>query len=102
MPKVKHIFYGEENFMLRKLYNSIDLSEDDYRVMKLAYNQDDDILPCKDLEALKEESGPIIIFVLYESDNYTAIQNLEELGYINGEDFFVAARFLSFLDGGFA
>ena len=36
------------------------------------------------------------------SDNYTAIQNLEELGYINGEDFFVAARFLSFLDGGFA
>ncbi|WP_270742204.1 glycosyltransferase [Holdemanella biformis] len=102
MPKVKHIFYGEENFMLRKLYNSIDLGEDDYRVMKLAYNQDDDILPCKDLEALKEESGPIIIFVLYESDNYTAIQNLEELGYINGEDFFVAARFLSFLDGGFA
>lgn len=102
MPKVKHIFYGEENFMLRKLYNSIDLSEDDYRVMKLAYNQDDDILPCKDLEALKKESGPIIIFVLYESDNYTAIQNLEELGYINGEDFFVAARFLSFLDGGFA
>lgn len=102
MPKVKHIFYGEENFMLRKLYNSIDLSEDDYRVMKLAYNQDDDILPCKDLEALKEESGPIIIFVLYESDNYTAIQNLEELGYINGEDFFVAVRFLSFLDGGFA
>lgn len=102
MPKVKHIFYGEENFMLRKLYNSIDLSEDDYRVMKLAYNQDDDILPCKDLESLKDESGPIIIFVLYESDNYTAIQNLEELGYINGEDFFVAARFLSFLDGGFA
>lgn len=102
MPKVKHIFYGEENFMLRKLYNSIDLSEDDYRVMKLAYNQDDDILPCKDLESLKDENGPIIIFVLYESDNYTAIQNLEELGYINGEDFFVVARFMSFLDGGFA
>ena len=102
MPKVKHIFYGEENFMLRKLYNSIDLSEDDYRVMKLAYNQDDDILPCKDLEALKEESGPIIIFVLYESDNYTAIQNLEELGFENGKDFFVVARFMSFLDGGFA
>lgn len=102
IPKVKHIFYGKENFMLRKLYNSIDLSEDDYRVMKLAYNQDDDILPCKNLEALKEENGPLIIFVLYESDNYTAIQNLEDLGYINGEDFFVAARFLSFLDGGFA
>lgn len=102
MPKVKHIFYGEENFMLRKLYNSIDLSEDDYRVMKLAYNQDDDILPCKDLEALKEDSGPIIIFVLYESDNYTAIQNLEELGFENGKDFFVVARFMSFLDGGFA
>ena len=45
---------------------------------------------------------PIIIFVLYESDNYTAIQNLEELGFENGKDFFVVARFMSFLDGGFA
>lgn len=102
MPGVKHIFYGEENFMLRKLYDSINLSEDDYRVMKQAHNQDGDILPCKDLEVLKEENGPLIIFVLYESDNYTAIQNLEELGFKNGKDFFVVARFMSFLDGGFA
>lgn len=102
MPGVKHIFYGEENFMLRKLYDSINLSEDDYRVMKQAHNQDGDILPCKDLEVLKEENGPLIIFVLYESDNYTAIQNLEELGFENGKDFFVVARFMSFLDGGFA
>lgn len=40
--------------------------------------------------------------MLYESDGYTAIQNLEELGYVNGEDFFVVARFMSFLDGGFS
>ncbi len=102
MPGVKHIFYGEENLMLRKLYDSINLSEDDYRVMKQAHNQDGEILPCKDLEVLKEENVPLIIFVLYESDNFTAIQNLEELGFENGKDFFVVARFMSFLDGGFA
>lgn len=101
IPGVKHIFYGEENFMFRKLFNSIKLGEDDYRVMKQSYNQDGDILPCKDLEVLKEENGPLIIFVLYESDNYTAIQNLEELGFKNEEDFFVVARFFSVYDGGF-
>lgn len=101
IPGVKHIFYGEENFMFRKLYNSIKLGEDDYRVMKQSYNQDGDILPCRDLQVLKEEKGPLIIFVLYESDNFTAIQNLEELGFKNEEDFFVVARFFSVYDGGF-
>lgn len=98
---VKHIFYGEENFMVREIYKLIKLGKDDYRVLKQARNYDDDILPCKNLEALEEECGPIIIFVRYESDNNTAIQNLEELGFVNGEDFFVIARFTSFLNGGF-
>lgn len=98
---VKHIFYGEENFMVREIYKLIKLGKDDYRVLKQARNYDDDILPCKNLEALEEERGPIIIFVRYESDNNTAIQNLEELGFVNGEDFFVIARFTSFLNGGF-
>lgn len=98
---VKHIFYGEENFMVREIYKLIKLGKDDYRVLKQARNYDDDILPCKNLEALEKECGPIIIFVRYESDNNTAIQNLEELGFVNGEDFFVIARFTSFLNGGF-
>lgn len=98
---VKHIFYGEQNFMDREIYKLIKLGKDDYRVLKQARNYDDDILPCKNLEALEEECGPIIIFVRYESDNNTAIQNLEELGFVNGEDFFVIARFTSFLNGGF-
>lgn len=99
---IKHIFYGEENATLRKLYNLINVTEKDYRVLKHPDSSNDHILPCKDLESLKDENGPIIIFVLYESDNYTAIQNLEELGFENGKDFFVVARFMSFLDGGFA
>ena len=99
---VKHIFYGEENATLRKLYELINITEEDYRVLKNPKNSNDDVLLCKDLESLKDEEGPIIIFVLYESDNYTAIQNLEELGFENGKDFFVVARFMSFLDGGFA
>ena len=98
---VKHIFYGEENVTLRKLYELINITEEDYRVLKNPKNSNDDILFCKDLESLKDEEGPIIIFVLYESDNYTAIQNLEELGFKNGKDFFVVARLFSVFDGGF-
>ena len=101
MPGVKHIFYGEENDTLRKIYNLIHITENDYRVLKRTDNLNGQVLPCKNLESLKDEKGQIIIFVLYESDGYTAIQNLEELGYVNGEDFFVVARFMSFLDGGF-
>lgn len=102
MPGVKHIFYGEENDTLRKIYNLIHITENDYRVLKRPDNLNGQVLPCKNLESLKDENGPIIIFVLYESDNYTAIQNLEELGFENGKDIFVVARFMSFLDGGFA
>ena len=101
MPGVKHIFYGEENDTLRKIYNLIHITENDYRVLKRTDNLNGQVLPCKNLESLKDEKGQIIIFVLYESYGYTAIQNLEELGYVNGEDFFVVARFMSFLDGGF-
>lgn len=32
MPGVKHIFYGEENATLRKLYELINITEEDYRV----------------------------------------------------------------------
>lgn len=98
---VKHIFYGEENDKLRKLYELINVTEEDYRVLMHPDNSNDDIIFCKDLESLKDEEGPIIIFVLYESDNYTAIQNLEELGFKNGKDFFVVARLFSVFDGGF-
>lgn len=101
-PEVKHIFYGVENKILKTLYQRIHLKDGDYRVLKNTKKSNDDILLCKDLESLKSEKGPIIIFVLYESDNYTAIQNLEELGFKNGKDFFAVARFFSVNDGGFA
>ena len=99
---VKHIFYGHETKLLKKLYEYITLSENDYRVLKYPDYSFEDILPCKSLDALKQEEGPIIIYVLYESDNNTAIKNLEELGFENGKDFFVVQRFMSFYYGGFA
>lgn len=100
-PDVKHIFYGEENKMLKTLYNRIHLKDGDYRVLEHAKNMESDILPCKDLSVLKDEKSPIIIFVNWESDDCSAIQNLEELGFKNGKDFFVVERFFSFFDGGF-
>lgn len=100
-PNIKHVFYGEENKMLKTLYDRIHLKDGDYRVLEHAQNMESDILPCKDLSVLKDEKSPIIIFVNWESDHCSAIQNLEELGFKNGKDFFVAARFFSVNDGGF-
>lgn len=100
-PGVKHIFYGEENELLKTLYNRIHLKDGDYRVLEHAKNMKSDILPCKDLSVLKDEKGPIIIFVSWKSDNYMAIQNIERMGFKNGNDFFVVERFFSFFDGGF-
>lgn len=100
-PNIKHVFYGEENKMLKTLYNRIHLKDGDYRVLEHAQNMESDILPCKDLSVLKDEKSPIIIFVNWESDHCSAIQNLEEIGFKNGKDFFVAARFFSVNDGGF-
>lgn len=98
---VKHVFYGEENKKLKTLYSRIHLKDGDYRVLEHAKNMESDILPCKDLPVLKDEKSPIIIFVNWESDDCSAIQNLEELGFKNGKDFFVVERFFSFFDGGF-
>ncbi|WP_158553632.1 glycosyltransferase [Eubacterium sp. AF22-8LB] len=98
---IKHIFYGEENELLKTLYNRIHLKDGDYRVLEHAQNMEYDILPCKDLSVLKDEKNPKIIFVNWESDHCLAIQNLEELGFKNGKDFFVISRFFSFFDGGF-
>lgn len=101
-PGVKHIFYGEENAMMERLYKSIKVTDRDYRILKNPINKDTDVLPCKGLDALKHEEGPIIIYVLHGSDNGTAVQNLEDLGLTNGKDFFVVSRFMSFYYGGFA
>lgn len=90
---VKHVFYGEENKKLKTLYSRIHLKDGDYRVLEHAKNMESDILPCKDLSVLKDEKSPIIIFVNWESDDCSAIQNLEELGFKNGKDFFVVERF---------
>ena len=78
---VKHVFYGEENKKLKTLYSRIHLKDGDYRVLEHAKNMESDILPCKDLSVLKDEKSPIIIFVNWESDDCSAIQNLEELGF---------------------
>lgn len=101
-PNIKHVFYGEENKMLKTLYSRIHLKDGDYRVLEHAQNMESDILPCKDLSVLKNEKDSIIIFVCWESDHCSAIQNLEELGFKNGKDFFAVSRFFSVDDGGFA
>ena len=68
------------------------------RAFRLAFCNNSD--PCETEERNRAFTMNILV-VDDESDNYTAIQNLEELGFKNGKDFFVVARLFSVFDGGF-
>ena len=78
-PNIKHVFYGEENKMLKTLYNRIHLKDGDYRVLEHAQNMESDILPCKDLSVLKNKKDSIIYAakaLSFEPDNSRLQENL--------------------------
>ena len=101
-PDVKHIFYGEENELLKTLYQRIHLKGGDYRVLEYAKNMESDILPCKDLFVLKDERIQSLFLSIGNQMIVGQYKSLEELGFKKLEkDFFVVARFFSVNDGGF-
>lgn len=100
-PSVKRIFYGEENFAMKNMYELLKIHDRDYRVSVCPINSIDSILPCKKLSSLSEEKDEFIVFVLPQADDGTAIQRLEQLGLQNEEDFFVIPRILFPHQGGY-
>lgn len=98
----KYIFYGAETFAMRNLYQLLGTKEGDYRVLTNPAVESNCILPCKALSVLTEEKKEtFIIFVLPEADDGNAIKNLENIGFINGKDFFVIPRLLPPQQGGY-
>ena len=97
----KFIFYGKETMAMRNMYRLLSVMPGNaYRVMKR--QEDGGILPCKNLEELKnEEKDSYVVFVLPEADEGMAILNLEKIGLVNQKDFFVIPCILRLEDGGY-
>ena len=100
LPNQKHIFYGEENYAMRNIYNLVGIREGDYRISGELLDKKDGILPCRDLSEIEQEDK-FIVFVLPEADAGKGIDKLEQMGLVNGKDFFVIRRLLPVKYGGF-
>lgn len=96
---VKKVFYGPEKLSMRYLYDLIGINEGDYRVLN--ENISDGILPCYSLNKIKSEKNRIVIFVLVEADNGNALKNLNEMGLIEGKDYFIIQKLLLNEHGGY-
>ena len=96
---VKKVFYGPEKLSMRYLYDLIGINEGDYRVLNENINEG--ILPCYSLNKIKSEKNRIVIFVLVEADNGNALKNLNELGLIEGKDYFIIQKLLLNENGGY-
>jgi len=100
--KIKRIFYGEESFAMKNLYNLLSIQASDYRILKKHTENATDILPCKNFtNLLNEEKGTYVIFVLPEADNWTAIDELNHLGLRHEIDYFIIPRLLAPEQGGY-
>lgn len=89
----KRIYYGEETFAMRNLYQLLSIHGQDYRIPPENGTESSGTLPCKDFSALKEESkGSFVVLVLPEAEREHALEKLEQLGLENGKDYFVIPR----------
>ncbi len=94
------VFYGNETGAMNNLYKMLTIKEGDYRVLAEKDNNPFAQLPCKDLQALKDEKD-CIVFVLPEADNGTAIANLDNMGLVRNVDYFDIHYLLFPLQGGY-
>ena len=90
----KRIYYGNETIAMRSLYSLLSVKDGDYRISSSDMDNNDIILPCKNFEAILNETDDFVVFVMPDADGGKAIQKLEEIGLKNGKDFFVIPRLL--------
>lgn len=95
------VFYGEETKAMRNMYKLLDIQEGDYRVLTEAKDNCNSILSCKELSILHKETNEHIIFVLPQADNWRAVNNLVQMGYTEGKDFFIIPKILDAARGGY-
>jgi len=95
------VFYGKETNAMKNMYKLLNVREGDYRVLGELKDEHDSILPCRELSVLQNEKKEYIIFVLPEADNWTSINNLIQMGYVEGKDFFEIPKILDATRGGY-
>lgn len=100
IPNQKHIFYGKENYAMRNIYNLVGIRDGDYRVSGEVSDEKNCILPCKDVSEIEKEDK-FTVFILPEADDGKGISRLEQMGLVNGEDYFVIRRLLPVKYGGY-
>lgn len=96
-----HIFYGEETYAMRNIYQLLSIREGDYRVVSKPREEPAGVLPCRELSSLLQEESPYVVLVLPDADGGNAIANLEQMGLENEKDFFVIPRLLPPSLGGY-
>jgi len=96
----KYIFYGEETNAMKNMYKLLGVRDCDYRVSSTPISSKNDILPCKNLSVLCEETE-FVVFVLPQADGGSSVNRLEQMGLVNEKDFFVIPRILSPDKGGY-
>lgn len=100
----KHIYIGKNTLAMNNVEKMIPLREGDYYVGDDMINSNGQRkgFPVKAIDAVgEEEKGKFVAFVLPEAENGTAMDRLNEMGYVNGEDYFVIPRFLVAKQGGY-
>lgn len=98
----KRIFYGAETMAMKNMYKLLNVRDGDYRVLEELKEEPNTVLPCKDLLILHKETNEHIIFVLPQADNWRAVNNLVQMGYTEGKDFFIIPKILDAARGGYA
>lgn len=97
----KHIYYGNETNAMTNMYALLSIEEGDYRIEGEGVENSESILPCRIFADLERETEKFIIFVLPETDNGKAIENLEKMGLVREVDFFVIPCLLPPNKGGY-
>lgn len=100
----KRIYYGLNTNSMKNIQSMVVPREGDYCVCHDMIDIDGKRygMPVKEFEDVaKENKGDVIIFVLPEAEGGTVLGKLNEIGLVNGEDYFVIPRLLTVDQGGY-
>lgn len=96
----RYVFYGEETESMKNIYKLLGVSENsNYRVLQVPDQRG--ILPCRELNYLENQNDEVMVLVLPQADNGTAIANLEKLGFEYEKNFWTIPNILNYFDGGY-
>lgn len=98
----RHIFYGNENNQMKNMMLLLDIHAEDCFISKVVTAGEQRMgLPVYSLDELKFNKESDVIFVAPDADGGQAMNNLNDLGLANEEDYFVIPMLLKYDQGGY-